>query len=253
MIKQVYVDKERTKKISAEKALRENKDVRYYCLDHDCDAHMFLCGKDGLSSAHFRATHKEYSHSDNCNSNEINQFNPTEHDENSFHFNNAIEAMFVPSNSSVRSNNSSSYCTGEPQQPLRTIQQIYRMCKSKKCTEPYNGFIIGKMLFDERSEFMYPNGVFRLRIIESKVKDGYFYSRDKKEIQVTPLGSKKYEFILKFSDSKLFDEIQNKIYNNRNHKIIVSGNWNSAERYNCFSTSIQSSKQVAIIKNIGKN
>ena len=248
MIKKAYKNESRIKMICAKDALMLGMETRFYCLDTDCNAHMYVCNVEGLSSAYFRAKYKKYPHIEGCNSNEINSFNLSKADEQKFYFENALNAMFIPDLKSNQKNNNShtDRTDNSTDNPLRTVSQIYLMCKSFSCEDSYNNIKIGHMLFDNRSNFMYPRGVFGLRLIEASTKAHFYDKNTQKIMAVAPRDSKKYEFHLKFLDVSLFNEIKNKIFKNKNKKLIVAGKWVSSGIYNVFASNIYSEKQIAL-------
>lgn len=245
----VFKDKLRTIKFYAKDATKENRSTRFYCPNPDCDAHMYICGVDGSSYAYFSANRREYRHVSKCPFDSSNGFNPYEHDENTFDFENALEALTSPSKSISGKETPGSHGTGTPRKkPLRTIRQIYDMCKSFDSIDTYNGVKIGQMIVDDRSEYMYPKGVFGYRLIEGEAI-GYFYNSEKLEIKIlAPIASRKYSFILKFDEEKLFHDIQKGIYENRDKIIVIAGKWQSTGKFNIFYADITSKRQVSIIK-----
>lgn len=248
LAKYVYKDKKRTEVIYAKDALREDKDITYYCPNPNCNAHMYLCGVDGVSSAYFSATRKAYPHCKGCNFETSNNFNTNNFDETAFDFENVLEMMRMPSMSSAKKKALYSYNTNNSDsKPLKTIRQVYDMCKSFPCSDSYNNLDIGQMLLDDRSEYMYPKGVFGNRLIEAKVKKGSFYNANKMKLSFVAPSSEKYELQLQFEDKDLFNIIKNNLYNNRHKLIVLSGLWEASEKYNIFSTKIVSKKQIAII------
>ena len=60
--------------------------------------------------------------------------------------------------------------------------------------------------------------------------------------------SKKYTFILSFSDEDNYKKIRSEIYNNRDKIIVIAGKWESSGEYNKFTSKVYGAKQVAIIK-----
>lgn len=245
----VFKDKNRTIKLFAKDAIRENKDTRFYCPNPNCDAHMYICNVEGVSSAYFSANHKNYPHEDKCPFKALNRFKSDDYDEILFNFESALEALACSTKKDIRGlETTSEHGTGDSRRkPLRTIRQIYDMCKSFDINDTYNEIKIGKMIVDDRSSYMYPKGVFGYKLIEGKVK-GYFYNSQKLEIKIlAPITSEKYSFILRFRDEKLFKEIEKAIFENREKMIVVSGNWKSTDKYNYFFTDIISKKQIAII------
>ena len=131
--------------------------------------------------------------------------------------------------------------------PIKTIRQIYAMCKSYRCLDEYNGYCIGQMLVDDRSEYMYPKGVFKDRIIETKVKKGKFYDKNELEIDLVSYASEKYTFKLKFAEQNLFFKTKDILFNNRDKIVVIGGKWHSFDKYNVFYTDISSVKQIAVI------
>lgn len=95
---------------------------------------------------------------------------------------------------------------------------------------------------------MYPKGCFGNKIIEATV-DVKSYNDNKKEVYlVSPINSKKYAFILSFSDEENYKKIRSEIYNNRDKIIAIAGKWKSSGVYNKFTSKVYGKKQVAIIK-----
>ena len=209
---------------------------------------MYVCCVDGVSSAYFSATRKAHPHLKGCAFGSSNNFNSNMYDEGAFDFEKTLEAMQIPSMSVLKKKSSKTHKTGKSvSKPLRTIRQIYDMCKSYPCSHSYNNKVIGQMLLDDRSEYMYPKGVFGNRVIESKVKRGAFYDSKKMELRLVAPSSQKYEFVLQFAERALFDSIKNSLYNNRDKLIVLSGFWKSSGKFNVFCTQIMNEKQVVVI------
>lgn len=105
------------------------------------------------------------------------------------------------------------------------------------------------MLIDDRSIGKYPKGIFGLRIIEAKCKKPKFYDASKSEINlITPIKGNEYTLILRFEDKSLFKEMKDKVFPDREHIIVVAGEWESIGTYNVFQTVFSSKKQLKIIK-----
>lgn len=66
----------------------------------------------------------------------------------------------------------------------------------------------------------------------------------------TPIGAEKYQLKLKLQGTKLFQEIRDLLYNNRNHVIVVGSKWESSGEYNCFATEFSSKKQIKVLKQV---
>lgn len=245
----VYKDAARTDKLHAKEAQKQNKGKRYYCPNPECDAHMYLWNVDGVSAAYFRAS-RSYKHREGCPYGIKNGFNPNEYDEEKFDFDNAILALTIQSKVQSKNEEPGEHGSGTGiSKPPRTIRQIYSMCKAYDYSDKYNGITIGKMLIDNRSIFMYPKGVFGWRIIETKCKRPRFYDSNKMEISlVASTVGEEYTFILNFDNEGLFKEIKNTIFPNKEYLIVVAGQWSSSGTFNIFCASINSKKQLAIIK-----
>lgn len=248
----VYRDKSRTQILYAKDALKEDKNIRFYCPNPNCDAHMYICSVKGSSSAYFRAVYKQHQHILDCPFHSSNGFNPNNHDEEAFDFENSLKKLMLSSTRISKRGLTTPHRTGKlKNKPLKTIRQIYDMCKSYVCTDEYNHVAIGQMLVDDRSAYMYPKGVFGYRIIEGMVSKGYFYNTNKLEIKIAgpirPLINQEYMFILKFEQDSLFKEIKNITYENRDKIIVVAGNWKASGAFNAFYSNITSKKQITII------
>jgi hypothetical protein fgonA2_06277 len=250
MAKYAYRDKERKDIIYADKAIEEDRDNAFFCPNCMCDAKLYICAVDGSKSAYFRATKPNFKHIKNCPfGNSITEFDSNDYDESQFIYEDAINNLICNTNQSSQKSISSAHRTGEPSaHPLRTLRQIYSLCKSFPVGNTYAGKEIGSMILDDRSEYRYPKGCFGYKIIEAIV-DGKLYDDNKKEVYLfSPIKSKKYAFILSFSDEDNYKKIRSEIYNNSNKIIVIAGKWESSGEYNKFISKVYGKKQVAIIK-----
>lgn len=247
-----FIDKERTRRITAEEATKCNVGTRYYCLNNRCDAHLFVCSVNGMNKAHFRASLKEHKHIDKCPyaSQQLRDFDINEYEENLFDFNRIIEAMFQNENQvnvycQNQNRNNEINDEREKVKKINTILQLYAMCKSKNIRDKYGEFEIFKMLVDERSLFFYTKGIYGYKVIECNVKK-YFYNSEKKEIY---LFIDNYNLVLEFEDKALFENVKGSLYSNRDRLIIVAGNWQKQNcKNNTFYTKIITKKQMHILK-----
>lgn len=64
----------------------------------------------------------------------------------------------------------------------------------------------------------------------------------------TPIDQVKYRLKLHFTDIKLFKEIRDLLYNNRDHVIAIAGKWEGSGKYNCFVTEFSSKRQIKVLK-----
>ena len=233
MANYAYRDKERKHIILASEALEEDRHKSFYCPNPLCNSKLFVCAVDGSRKAHFRATKSAYDH-------KFNQSN--------FSFENAIQNLLVKNNSkSAMSAFKSSSCDEHTNYTLRTIKQIYYMCKQFPPNYSYGNEKIGRMILDDRTAYWYPKGVFGFKIIESCVK-GRFYDSDKNEIYlVAPVANPNYHFILSISDINLYKKIRNMVFENKDKFIIVAGDWKASNLgYGYFETRIYSDRQITI-------
>lgn len=249
-----FKDYKRTECLYASDAIIEDRNKTFYCPNPYCDAHMHICAMDGSKRAYFRATEEQFQHIDNCPySSKAIGFNSNEYDEEMFQFDNAINNLLNTAREQRRPVNQGEHPEGEVRRhPPRTLNQIYAMCKSYEVHHRYGDKEIGEMLLDNRSLFKYSKGCFGIRIIEAQA-DNFFYSKEKLQIYLTaPLkseyNSNYYSFILQFQNKDVFKKIKNEIYNNRNNIIVIAGEWKKSEKYNCFISNVNNSRQVYIVK-----
>lgn len=250
MANHAYRDKERREIILASEALEENRDKFFYCPNPLCNSKLFICAVDGSRKAYFRATKSAYKHIANCpyaNSSVV--FDDNKFNQSNFSFENAIQDLLIKNNSKTIKSESKSSTLGEhANHTLRTIKQIYSMCKQFPPNYSYGNEKIGRMILDDRNTYWYPKGVFGFKIIESCVK-GRFYDNDKNEIYlVAPVANPNYHFILSISDINLYKKIRNMVFENQDKFIIVAGDWKPSNLgYGYFETRIYSDRQISIL------
>lgn len=250
MANHAYRDKERREIILASEALEENRNKSFYCPNPLCNSKLFICAIDGSRKAYFRATKSAYKHIANCpyaNSSVV--FDDNKFNQSNFSFENAIQDLLIKNNSKTIKSESKSSTLGEhANHTLRTIKQIYSMCKQFPPNYSYGNEKIGRMILDDRTTYWYPKGVFGFKIIESCVK-GRFYDNDKNEIYlVAPVANPNYHFILSISDINLYKKIRNMVFENQDKFIIVAGDWKPSNLgYGYFETRIYSDRQISIL------
>lgn len=250
MANHAYRDKERREIILASEALEENRDKFFYCPNPLCNSKLFICAVDGSRKAYFRATKSAYKHIANCpyaNSSVV--FDDNKFNQSNFSFENAIQDLLIKNNSKTIKSESKSSTLGEhANHTLRTIKQIYSMCKQFPPNYSYGNEKIGRMILDDRTTYWYPKGVFGFKIIESCVK-GRFYDNDKNEIYlVAPVANPNYHFILSISDINLYKKIRNMVFENQDKFIIVAGDWKPSNLgYGYFETRIYSDRQISFL------
>ena len=250
MANYAYRDKERRHIILANEALEEDRNKSFYCPNPRCNSKLFICAVDGCQKAYFRATKSAYRHIANCPyANSAVIFDDNEYNRATFSFENAIQNLLVENNSKpVMSDSKNTSCGEHINHTLRTIRQIYSMCKQFPPNYSYGNEKIGKMILDDRTEYWYPKGVFGFKIIESCV-NGRFYDNDKNEIYlIAPIANPNYNFTLSIPDISLYKKIRNMVFENKDKLIIVAGEWNlSKEDRRIIRSIIYSNKQITII------
>lgn len=248
MVKYAFKDKARTVKILAREALKEDKGREFYCPNHLCDAIMRIVIKEGVSASFFRG----HGHLEECvHYTRSNSFKPEKFNEQAFDFKNALMSLTEKGRSQSNKLTANNHNNGPAvDKPLRTIRQIYDMCTwYDDCSDTYNGVMVGHMLLNDDSAKMYSSGVEGLRLIEAKRKLPKFYVPEKMEIHlIAPIQQKKYTFILKFADVKLYKEIKDWIYANMNYIFVVAGDWASSNSSNDYAAHISTRKQITMIK-----
>jgi len=128
---------------------------RFYCPNPHCDAHLFLCNQDGISKAYFRATFKSHSHNLDCYYKNSNVGSVENFDEKAFKFDDFMDNLFRSSipqkRSTITSDNSKSPLGNEIKQ-VRTMRQIYSLCKSMDINDEFAGIKIWKMRMFKKSK-----------------------------------------------------------------------------------------------------
>ncbi|VWL85171.1 hypothetical protein OMES3154_00455 [Oceanivirga miroungae] len=157
MTKYAYRDENRKNIIYANKATDEDRNNEFYCPNPNCNAKLYICSISGSKNAYFRATKAHFKHIKNCYyGNSVANFDSSKFDEEKFNYEDAINNILH-----------NSY--GEHSiKPPRTLRQIYSLCKSFPVDDIYADRKIGLLLLDDRSEYMYQNGFYGMRIIEAK-------------------------------------------------------------------------------------
>ena len=250
MVKFAFRDQERKKIIRSNQVIEEDRNTRFYCPNPRCNAELYICAIDGSKNAYFRATKSNSKHDLKCPyGTSVSEFDSNNYDESTFVFDVAINNLLCATKTSSSTSGSTTHGTGEPGiHTVKTLRQMYALCKSLSVRDKYAGKEIGEMILDDRSQYRYPKGCFGNKLIEATV-DGKIYDNKKKEVYlVAPINSKKYTFILSFSDETIYKTIRTEIYNNKDKIIVVAGKWQSSGTYNKFKSEIISKKQVAIIK-----
>lgn len=246
-----FRDIARTIKIKAEDAANEDLDTFYYCPNDLCNARLYVCSVHGSVKPYFRATLKKYPHCENCSfSNTGSNFSISDYSENNFDFNNALISLMgleINNQNEQRNranNNTTTNANGTSRTVLKSLNQIYLMCKSFSPNESYAGIQIKDMLLDGRTSEYYKNRLEGTFIIEA-IKKSRLYDPDKQELYLTaPVRSKEFDIVLYIEDKKLFWDYANMLFNNHNKVIVLAGNWMRNNINDPFRSNITSKKQI---------
>lgn len=204
---------------------------------------------NGKNKAFFRSS-GEPGHIEHCAYGSENSYDPGRTKEEGFYSEDAISNLMQPAGVSKKTYKAANkkHETGAEDKELipHTVNQIYNMCKAYSHDDTFNGQMIGQILVDERSIFMYPKGIYGYRLIETKCRAKLY---DDSNIYLeTPVNNARYQLKLVFKNKYLFREMRSLLYENRNHIIVTAGKWERSEIYNCFMTEFVNKKQIMIRK-----
>lgn len=238
-----YRDCRRTELIYAEDCNIQDRGIRFYCSNIECDAHLYIRSHNSILSTHFYA-HKDYPHSLGCIA--TKNFNITKYSETDFNFetviNDILENIDIVNNSNKAS--CSKHNTNRNQISISRLGQLYGVCKSRKHTNEYNGYTIWNILFDCRCNYILTKGISGKHIIECKF---YKYDSLKKQIffkyPITESLPNKYILKFEFEDGNLFNKSLRMIFNTKNIPIAIAGDWKHEYR-NVYHSYCKSGKQI---------
>lgn len=244
-----YEDEERTKEIKSEEAAQKDRNIRYYCPNHKCQAKLYIWGVDGEKKVYFRSN-GEPGHVKHCFGGSENSYNPNKTKIDDFVANDIISKMMIVSkeHSETSLNKPQVSHDREKKEEItpHTIRQVYDMCKSYSCGDCINNQEIGYILYDERSAFMSPKGIYGNRLIEAKCRR-YLYNGQSIFLE-TPITDAQYELELKIHDKELFRKVREKLFNNRDKVIVVAGDWRASNTWNRFVTEFNTMKQIKVLR-----
>ncbi|WP_294796179.1 hypothetical protein [uncultured Fenollaria sp.] len=246
-----FRDIARTIKIKAEDAANEDLDTFYYCPNDLCNARLYVCSVHGSVKPYFRATLKKYPHCENCSfSNTGSNFSISDYSENNFDFNNALISLMgleINNQNEQRNranNNTTTNANGTSRTVLKSLNQIYLMCKSFSPNESYAGIQIKDMLLDGRTSDHYIDKLDGTFIIEA-INKSRLYDPDKLELYLTAsVTNKEFDIVLNFEDTNLFWDCESKLFNNKNKVVVLAGNWTRDSINDPFRSNITSKKQI---------
>ena len=235
-----FEDLLRQKKVLAAKCTDRNR--RFYCPNPRCDAHLLLCTQDVVSRTYFRATLKLHPHNLDCYYKNSSVKSVENFDEKTFKFDDLMDNLFRPSMpqkcSTILSHNLKLLPDNEIRQ-VKTIRQIYILCKGMDINDEFAGIKIWKMLLDNRSAKIYTKGVFGKRLVEAKFIN---FKKESKTIFVKL--EDQFIFALNFTCETLFNEILSNILKNKMLNLVIAGDWKGNDK---IYTDITSQRQIWIV------
>lgn len=256
MVAYAFKDPERTQSITAKEALTANHQTRYYCPNPACRAELYICQRNGNHDGYFSANRKGRGHDQQCPYSSSYNFDSKEYNEAAFTFDKAIKQMqrvLLPSATTrlptdrhiVKLDNRST------QKTPRTLNEIYSMCKQLPPCETYNGYLIGDMLFDNRSAKMHINGPCGPMLVEVfRDKHSLFYFPTALEFRFRTASNDR--LLISVSDRGVFTQLKKSIFNNKNSILVLAGVWTfnrtsqkSSSRTSCLV--LRSKKQYMFI------
>jgi hypothetical protein len=256
MVRFAYRDSRRSEEeiAFAEDLCDEDLGTRFYCPNSDCDAYMYLRQKRGLDgrSATFcaRPSQPHIKEPKCLYGSRESGGKPEEPDEATFDFDKRMAALMKPSSGTGSSQQPKKVPKNPGKSRISNLLQVYYLCKNRRCADKYNGTVVGFMLLDDRSRYMYPKGVYGNKIVE-----GSFVSElvDPVSLEIgieAPPANPDYVFILKFDKQKPFEDICNALQKNQARLVIVGGKWEiygyhgDRKRY---KTTILEKKQIHLL------
>lgn len=244
-----YKDRERRDIIYATDCTDNDKILRFYCENPNCDAHLYIKALNSERKSHFCAN-KNHPHSSGCR--KSNPFDFTIYSEDLFNYDDAINNILAPSNS-IKIDYKNHNKSGKPkirETSISKLNHLFYACKDIEHTGTYNGYTIWKILFDCRCNYILTMGISGKHIIECSF---YKYSKNKEFIYfkypIIQNLPNQYILKLKFSDRALFDNILRKIFNGyKTSAIAIAGDWKK-ESGNIYYSDFQTEKQIHFPEN----
>lgn len=234
--------------VLAKNAVNEDRTKQYYCPNKKCNAILHV---NAAKRPYFSAN-RNNPHLENCIYGKHIGSEIYELEEKNFNFTEAMKRL-MKTNYTKRTDKdeksiAESLGTVKDKRP-HTLRQTYLACKIRSCKDTFNGVEIWRMLLDDRSKNFYSKGVWGIHIIELICGNGKWYDRINRKIclKLNTIEKSEYKFILQFTSSKLFGEIESQIWNNKNSVFVVVGDWNKCGN-NKFKAIVNSKSQIWQLK-----
>ena len=245
-----FIDDQRKIEISAEEARKINQDY-YFCPNVNCNAHLILVRKNGLSSAYFRCLPMN-PHDDDCEYSRSSRYTRDNFDEKAFNLEvfknnlyNETDNSFI-NKPKLNARHNSNESKGKIM--LSTVCQLYHLLKSIDVKSEFNGIQRASILCDQKSAYLYTKYVSGFKLIESTF---FKYNNDEYilSVQYKGGGEKPFIFDLYFHDSHLYKKTRSDLFNSEHYRdklFVVAGT--VVQKGNSSRIDIVSGKQIYITK-----
>lgn len=143
MAKFAFRDAARTQMVYAVEAKQEDNEIWYYCPILNVNAHLYVSSRDGVRVPYFRAKYSRYGHTKGCKygPDKDHRIDLAKYNEAAFDFKSAISSMeqlLAPTRRKLYpGRHKEGKSTGRS--AIRTIKDIYSMCKEIGVGGEYNG------------------------------------------------------------------------------------------------------------------
>lgn len=231
----VYLDMERTQRLDARnynKTIHGGK--RLYCFNPKCPVKMHYVRASGNKKAHFSASKtmikgEKVTHQGYCQT-LARGIDLTNHDPKLFSFPDCLMKLqnihgTSKEISKPRTSPSNKEYTGK--RAVRTLKEIYLMCKEFDVDDTYNIYNISDILADDRNYNTYRYKIDGYKIVETT---HFRYDADEQKIYLNyPYFSNKNPFsrlCIHIPDKDLYKQMQKEFYACGHYgRIIISGEW----------------------------
>lgn len=247
MVNHAFLNSDRTQCVSAEWALAANHSRRYFCPNPYCDAHLYICQSDGNRQGYFSANRKLHRHIEHCDYSSSDNSTREQYDGSKFNF-----PKFIANLVARNSHHSSEQTEDKPnvvkaantvsRKQLRTVRQLYTLCKQNPPTEQFNNYKFGDMLFDERSKDMHPNGPVKEMLVEA-VRRPWLYEKGKYVLHLKTATTRSYNLEIHVPDHRIYNQFRKAIFDNQDSKIVLVGIWSLSRNGNYSSLTIEKKSQ----------
>lgn len=233
-----YIDEARTIRVEAVNCTISDRNKRYYCPEPDCTAHMKLRCVESINAPHFCAL-KKFPHTGvNCKYDSAQQIS-ARHDEklfqaDDFFLNLSNSDRYSGTNERTIKKASKRKAPSVEQEyptPIRTVRDLYILCKVRDVNSKYGDIPVKELLCDDRSNFLYTRGINKNRLIECTY---HHYNRKKQSIFLKyPLDTNKknqYTICIHIENARLYDRLLKMLYTEQGvvpSPVVIASCWHT--------------------------